>query len=127
MAFLAFVMVGIWVLIRYEILQKGWFPSCPVSMLGLYCPGCGSMRAIESILRGNFIQAAAYNLLLVIFIPYFVFWGINLLLIVLAGIKLLPRNRLWFGWTVLAVVLIYTVLRNIPLTYLDCLRPHVLL
>lgn len=38
------------------------YPRCPVKWLtGLDCPGCGSARALHSLLHGEFRQAWAYN------------------------------------------------------------------
>ena len=49
------------------------FPKCPFLLLtGLECPGCGSQRAIHSLLNGDLPAAVHYNLLLVSSIPYLV-------------------------------------------------------
>lgn len=38
------------------------YPRCPVKWLtGLDCPGCGSARALHSLLHGEFAKALAYN------------------------------------------------------------------
>ena len=48
-----------------------FWPKCPFYMLtGLECPGCGSQRAIHSLLNGDLLSAMHYNLLLVLAIPY---------------------------------------------------------
>ncbi len=47
------------------------FPKCPFHLLtGLECPGCGSQRALHCVLNGHFGQAAHYNILTVLAIPY---------------------------------------------------------
>lgn len=47
-----------------------FFPKCPFLMLtGHRCPGCGSQRAIHSLLHGNVIHALRQNALAVIAIP----------------------------------------------------------
>lgn len=46
------------------------FPKCPFLLLtGLKCPGCGSQRAIHSLLHLNFITAFQQNMLLVSSLP----------------------------------------------------------
>ena len=49
------------------------FPRCPFLMLtGWECPGCGSQRAIHSLLHLDIAAAWRYNALLVLSIPYVV-------------------------------------------------------
>lgn len=47
-----------------------FFPRCIFkSLTGLDCPGCGSQRAIHSLLTGNLSAAWHYNAMLVASIP----------------------------------------------------------
>ena len=53
------------------------WPKCFFHMLtGLECPGCGSQRAIHSLLNGEITKATHYNLLVVIAIPYLFVFGL---------------------------------------------------
>lgn len=97
-----------------EPTQTWWFPACPLhSLTGLYCPGCGSTRALHSLLHGEFARAFRFNPLAVI-AP-----------LLLGAIAVAPRAtwRPTVGWTILAVVILFGVLRNIPLQILQVLRP----
>ena len=39
-----------------------YLPRCPVfSLLGIKCPGCGSQRALHSLLNGELSEAWSYN------------------------------------------------------------------
>lgn len=89
-------------------------PPCPFYWLtGLYCPGCGSTRALHALLHGDIAQAWAMNPLLVSTLPLIALMALNS-----AGWR--PRNsdRLWHWlsaaepwlWTLLG----YWVLRNLP-------------
>src|SRR5689334_3156810 len=52
----------------------GIFPPCPLHYLtGLYCPGCGSLRAMHALLHGDFLQAWAMNPLTVILLPFLIY------------------------------------------------------
>lgn len=45
--------------------NSGLYPRCMFHQLtGLYCPGCGSQRAIHAMLHGNWSQAWSYNAIL---------------------------------------------------------------
>ncbi|MGM5470375.1 DUF2752 domain-containing protein [Flavobacteriaceae bacterium LMO-SS05] len=44
---------------------NNFFPKCPLhSLTGLYCPGCGSQRAMHQIIHGNIIEGLKYNYLI---------------------------------------------------------------
>lgn len=60
------------VLLIYGLLDPATmpFPKCPVLVItGYECPGCGSQRAIHSILTGHLSDAWHYNALMVASIP----------------------------------------------------------
>lgn len=97
---------------------NAWFPKCPFRMLtGLECPGCGSQRAVHSLLRFDIRGALSENVLLVVSIPYlaagFVFDVRRS-----ANENALRWRRRLFGttaiWTVFTVVVVFWILRNIP-------------
>lgn len=90
------------------------FPKCPFRMLtGLSCPGCGSQRALHSLLNGDISGALSYNALL---LPAF------LMIAALAVSEIMKRKYPRFHEAlnsttslliVLAVIILWTVVRNI--------------
>lgn len=91
------------------------FPPCPFNYLtGLYCPGCGSLRAMHLLLHGDMIGALAMNPLLVATLPVF-------------PIAVFRRSWLYARWlppALLIVIILFGVLRNIPLRPFLLLAPH---
>ena len=50
--------------------QSGAWGFCPwLLMTGTYCPGCGGLRAVNDLTRGDVGAAAASNLFLVTMLP----------------------------------------------------------
>lgn len=48
----------------------GFGIPCPFHLVtGLYCPGCGTMRALVSLVQFDFYQALRYNLLILVLLP----------------------------------------------------------
>ena len=92
------------------------FPRCPFAMVtGYACPGCGSQRAMHSLLHLDFKAAFGYNALLMLAIPYLLLGGY---LQLFNGSKRHHRlERLFFGrrsaLIALVLVLLFWVGRNI--------------
>lgn len=90
------------------------FPKCPFLMLtGLKCPGCGSQRAIHSLLHLDFVHAFQYNALLVLSIP-----AVILYLYSEATRKKKPElystlHKTTVIWCILAAVILWWILRNV--------------
>ncbi len=91
-------------------------PPCLFHRLtGLYCPGCGSMRAFYHLARGEPLAALGSNPLLLVALPL-------LVLAVLeqrttgagrAGLRRIVYSPV-IGWGFAAVTVVFAVLRNLP-------------
>ena len=93
--------------------QAGHYPTCPfLWVTGLYCPGCGSLRALHALAHGDVATAVSRNPLAVAFV------------LVLAGLwvawlqrQVTGRPRrvapAWLVWALLGVVLAFWVARNL--------------
>ena len=96
--------------------QPGHYPTCPfLALTGWYCPGCGALRAVHDLLHLDLAGALARNPLTVLAVPYLVLaavtWALRL-----TG-RPAPRSTAlpaWVLWTLLGVVLLFGVLRNLP-------------
>lgn len=91
-----------------------WFPKCPFYLLtGFKCPGCGSQRAVHQLLHLHIGAAFRCNALLVAFIPLLAFLLSADLLRYRFPKYYLASRKPALGWTVLAVILLWWVLRNV--------------
>ena len=95
--------------------QPGHYPGCPfLAVTGLYCPGCGSLRAVHALTRGDVVAAGGLNPLALA--------GLLLLAVIwarwswarLGGRQRAPLARAGWVWALLGVVLAFGVVRNLP-------------
>jgi hypothetical protein len=92
-------------------------PCLFYELTGLYCPGCGSGRALLALLQGRFYAAFRYHPLLILASPALAYALMKYYLAFVLGRDLLPLPKIrgrWFGIAVVAVVMGYWILRNLP-------------
>ncbi|MDR2801840.1 MAG: DUF2752 domain-containing protein [Prevotellaceae bacterium] len=93
-----------------------YFPPCPFYLLtGFQCPGCGSQRAIHSLLHLDFKQAFLYNPLL---IPALLLVGLLVYLGHFGGKNRFPHlyrtlSGTKFTWAVFIVIVLFGIGRNV--------------
>jgi hypothetical protein len=97
--------------------QYGFYPRCQLYVTtGIYCPGCGSLRAMHELTHGHLLAALRCNALLTLSCPVLAFLGLRRL----AGKPpFILRPRLLV--LLITVGIIFTLLRNIhaaPFIYL---------
>lgn len=91
-------------------------PCVFYALTGLYCPGCGSGRAVMSLLHGHLYAAFRYNAAMVLLLPFAALyagaasWGYLKARENPLHRYLSTRSMLWL----LAAVALYGALRNIP-------------
>ena len=113
------------VLYLFNPAQNSFYPRCFLyTTTGLYCPGCGSLRALHHLAHGRLKLALHYNFPLILSLPF-------------AGLAAL---RYWFRWMagkppptfvlrpiwiklLAAALVLFTLLRNIPHPPFDSLAP----
>ena len=94
--------------------QAKWLPKCMFyQWTGLYCPGCGSTRALSALLHGDIMASLHNNILL---IP----GGVLLIVLIVKPEISLKRP---VAVAIAAIVIAYAVLRNIPVAPFTCLAP----
>src|SRR5919112_4483353 len=95
--------------------ESGSWGYCPSAALGIYCPGCGGLRAVNDLTDGRVGAAASSNVLLVALLPLLVLllgrWAYERW----TGRVREPNVRLVRAFLVSLVVAaaVFTVLRNL--------------
>lgn len=113
------------VLYAFSPTGSGFYPPCPFYFLtGLYCPGCGTARALHQLLHGNVIGAVDFNPLMMLFLPFLVYGLVSYILVGLGG-RALPRlfaSAFW-AYAIYGIMFSYWILRNIPAYPFTLLAP----
>lgn len=91
------------------------YPTCPfLAVTGWWCPGCGTLRAVHALTRGDVAAAVDLNVLAVAVLPLLVLAWATWLRSTLGGGMTgrdLPR---WVAPVVAVVVPLFTLVRNLP-------------
>jgi hypothetical protein len=133
----ALAAAAVLVVARVDPHQAGSYGVCPLlALTGLYCAGCGGLRATYDLAHGDLAGAWAMNPVWVLLVPVLVLtwvlwlarrWDAPPVLDtdphraagpygVLVGPAPAPRRGApaWLPWGVLAFVLAYSAARNVP-------------
>jgi hypothetical protein len=106
-------------------------PPCMMhKMTGLHCPGCGSTRATYALLHGDVTGAMKKNIIFVIALPFLGWWAACMTWRWVRG-RPSPSTtparvnaQLYIAWAIIAVVVLFSVLRNLPWAPFSWLAPH---
>jgi hypothetical protein len=95
--------------------DPGHYPVCPLLRLtGIYCPGCGGLRSAHAFIHGDLVAALGANALAVVgYFAFAVLWTVW----VVSAVRGRPTRivlRPVQMWSLGALVLVFTVVRNLP-------------
>ena len=113
LAVVCIVAAGLYFISPYD---AGVYAPCPFyALTDLYCPGCGTLRGLHELLHGRIGSAMGLNPLMVLSLPFIIYSFIRY---VAAGMSGRPLRKLFipssFIWALLAIILLFWILRNLP-------------
>ncbi|WP_223148588.1 DUF2752 domain-containing protein [Aeromicrobium ginsengisoli] len=96
--------------------DSGTYGYCPfLTLTGKPCPGCGGLRAVNDLTRGDLVGALSSNLLAVVLVgalaAAWVLWVVRR---VRGKVDSMITLNLPAGLALIAVVLVFGVVRNTP-------------
>ena len=109
----------------FDPAKANFFPVCPLfALTGFACPGCGLTRGFHSLFHGDLISAIDFNALIPVWAMIFAYVFVSLILLAMRG-RGLPMWPTWprFLWTFMIVLLVFGVLRNLPVYPFTILFP----
>lgn len=113
-------------LFAFDPAQHAFFPKCVFYWTtGLFCPGCGSQRALHALLHGHLGAALGQNALVVLALPYLGYVAGRRALEATGRARArtgapLPRTA---ALALVALVVGFAVLRNLPMMPFAWLAP----
>lgn len=95
--------------------EAGHYPTCPfLAVTGLWCPGCGTLRAVHALTHGDVATAVDLNVLTVVLLPVLaVAWAGWLASRLGRRSAPLPVPT-WAGLAIAGAVPGFWILRNLP-------------
>lgn len=96
---------------------QGTWGICPTkAVLGIECPGCGGLRAVNDLTNLQVVDAVSSNLVFVAAIPLLAYVFARWTMGRWRGQAWDPSERAmnWSGLTLVVVLTVFTVLRNVP-------------
>lgn len=98
--------------------QQGSWGICPsVLIFGIYCPGCGGMRAVNDLTNGDLRAAASSNLLALTIFPLVVLWWLTRMRDQWRGVAVVPLARqhtTTITYAITGVAVVFAIVRNTP-------------
>ena len=112
---LVVVLVGM-LLYRFNPSETELYPKCVFFVAtGWYCPGCGTARALHSLLHGRWLAAWHYNPLLLLRLPLLAVWGYYDVRQSWKGQPMPSWLHSWnFALAMMVIVCGYWIGRNLP-------------
>ncbi|MFF9812805.1 DUF2752 domain-containing protein [Streptomyces sp. NPDC014006] len=95
--------------------EPGHYPVCPLLRLtGVYCPGCGGLRSAHAVAHGDLTGALHDNAAAVVgYLGFAVLWTVWVVHAVRVR-PFRPDPRPVHLWTLGGLLLVFTVVRNLP-------------
>jgi hypothetical protein len=106
-----------------------YYPKCSLYQLtGLHCPGCGTGRAVHFLLNGELATAFRFNPFAVLALPVLVLASARMAVRWYCGRPVSSQQVMasrWI-WLLLVAILLFWILRNLPMAPFTLLAPPVL-
>ena len=98
--------------------QHGSWGMCPLyAVTGIYCPGCGGLRAVNDLTNGNLRAALSSNVFVVLLMPVVVGWWLSALRSRWRGVVGVPfarQHATTFTYVIGGLGLLFMIARNTP-------------
>lgn len=110
------VAVALGVLFLFDPAHHALYPVCLFKkMTGYDCPGCGGLRAMHCLLRGEVWQAFKLNAMVVVALPVLAVWAVRTWMKSRQVSQPRGTRVLFLAWLLVTVIALFGVVRNLPI------------
>ena len=118
-------LAGLAIVCAFDPRNYNIYPICPFfGLTGYHCPGCGTLRALHQLLRGNVLGALGFNVYTMLALPClayaFAAEALRAFRLPAPPAISIPQPA---AWALLSGIIAFWVLRNIPLEPFPVLAP----
>ena len=109
-----------------SVRQSLFFPCILHALTGFYCPSCGFTRSLHALVHFDLLKALQYNLLFPFLVLLLAWLYVSVYIRFLTGRFVLrfPKDfKLWWLWAGFGALILFTILRNIPVVPFSYLAP----
>ncbi|MBA2333685.1 MAG: DUF2752 domain-containing protein [Pyrinomonadaceae bacterium] len=109
----------------FNPMKVSFLPVCPlIRLTGFACPGCGLTRGFHALFHGDVATALDYNALIPLFALVLGFFFISMVLVAVRG-RGFPKRAYSPKalWAFFGLLLVFGVVRNIPIFPFSVLFP----
>ncbi|MEV0673277.1 DUF2752 domain-containing protein [Mycobacterium sp. NPDC050441] len=102
----------------------GLLPACPTKLLlGIDCPGCGSLRMIYSVLHGDLLAALRFNAVGLVALGLMAWAYLAWTYGRIRGRRITSwQHHRWAAMVTLVVTVVWFIIRNLPVEPFTALR-----
>ena len=106
---------GLVVIAAVDPNEPGHYPVCPfLAVSGLYCPGCGTLRALHALTHGDLAAGFARNPMTMLAVPFLLYVWAAWVGREVRGTVRTTMAPAWWLWALAGGVTVFWVLRNVP-------------
>ncbi len=118
-------LLGLVVVYTVDPRIQGLYPVCPFfGITGFHCPGCGTLRGLHILLRGDLLSALGYNPFAMMSLPFIVYSYTS---DAMREFRQRPLPAVFIPyqwiWALVIIVIAFWTLRNVPIEPFSVLAP----
>lgn len=110
------VVVVVALLFLFDPARHAFYPVCLFKKTtGYDCPGCGGLRSVHQLLRGEFRQAFELNAMVMIALPLLGVWALRRRWMSSRPDRNPQHSVVFWAGLLVTMIVMFGVLRNLPL------------